>query len=283
MGAWTSSKVLTSKSWAVLKDNRYLLGFPVLGFALSLIPLVGLGLPALYFLSENHNWIAAAFGVAMVFVIQAITAVIQGGIVVSVDTEFSGQDSSLGKGLGRSFAHLGPLLGWSVIVTIVNVLIGLLRGNGSGNVIGVIFRNIIAAAADIMWRLVTFFVIPFIVLEDMNPLNAVKSSASLFTRQWGKQLAGSVRIGAVIAFTTILPGLVLIIGGVILVLMGSTAGIATGIPLAILGVLLFMVGAVLSSAMQTVYSVALFRFAHDGKAPGDFTDEELQRSIKLKV
>lgn len=283
MGAWTSSKVLTKKSWAVLRGNRYLLGFPVLGFVLSLIPLVALGVPALIFLSDNQNWIAAAFGIAMIFVIQAITAVIQGGIVSSVDAEFSGQDSSLGHGLGRAFAHLGPLLGWSVIVTIVSVLIGLIRGNGSGNVVGVIFRNIIAAAADIMWRLVTFFVIPFIVLEDMNPLNAVKSSASLFTKQWGKQLAGSVRIGAVIAFTTILPGMLLIIGGVMLVLIGSTAAVATGIPLAGLGVLLFMVGAVLSSAMQTVYSVALFRYAHDGTAPGDFTDEELQRSIKLKV
>ena len=282
-GAWTSSKVLTKKSWGVLKENRYLLGFPVLGFVLSLIPLAVFGLPALYFLASNQNWVAAAFGIVMVFGIQAVTAVIQGGIVSSVDSEFSGTDSSVGHGLGRSMAHLGSLLGWSVIVTIVSLLISLLRGNGNGNIVGVLFRNIIAAAADVMWRLVTFFVIPFIVLEDMNPVNAVKASASLFTKQWGKQLAGSVRIGALIAVTTILPGMLLIVGGVLLVLAGSTAGIATGVPLAVLGLLLFLLGIVLSSAMQTVYSVALFRYARDGSAPGDFTDEELQRSIKLKA
>lgn len=282
MGSWTSSKVLTRKSWAVLKDNRYLMGYPVLGFVLSLIPLALLGVPALLFLVDDRNWIAAAFGIAMIFVIQAIASVIQGGIVASVDAEFAGHDSSVGQGLGRSFAHLGSLLGWSVIATIVGVLIGALRGNGQGNAAALIFRNIIAAAADVMWRLVTFFVIPFIVLEGMNPLNAVKSSASLFTKQWGKQLAGSVRIGGLIALLTILPGIVLIIGGVLLALMDSTVGLATGIPLAVLGLLLFLLGAILGSTMQSVYSVALFRYAHDGTAPGDFTNDELKYSIRVK-
>ena len=283
MGAWSSSKVVTSKSWAVLKENRYLMAFPVLGFVFGLIPFVVLGLPAIYFFATDHNWIAVALLIVMVFLAQAIAVMLQAGLVAAVDAEFEGQDSSLGHGMSRAFQHTGALIAWSGIVTVVTVLLSLVRGNGQGNVVGVLLRNIVAAAADVMWTLITFFVVPFIVLEGSSPIEAIKSSASLFKRKWGQQLAGGVRIGGLIALVLILPAIALLVIGFLLVIAGSTLSLVTGIPLVVLGFALLLVGIVVMSAMRTVFSVALFRFAKDGAVSADFTEQDLQAAVRLKA
>jgi len=283
MGSWASSKVVTSKSWAVLKENRYLLAFPVVGFGLGLIPLAVVGLPAVYFFATNHNWIGAALAIVTLFAVQALSVLVQGGLVAAVDTELSGEDSSFGHGMSRAFAHTGPLIAWSAIVTVVTALISLVRGNGQGNVVGVLLRNILAAAADVMWNLITFFVVPFIVLEGQTPIQAIKSSASLFKARWGQQIAGGIRIGVLIGLLLILPALALIAIGVVLVLAGSTAALASGIPLIVIGVIALLVGVVISSAMRTVFAVALYRYAKDGALSAGFTAQELQDAVRVKA
>lgn len=283
MGSWSSSKAVTSKSWAVLKENRYMLAFPVLGFVIGLVPVAVFGLPALYFFATSHNWIGAAFTLALVFGVQAVMVFLQGGLVAAVDTELSGQDSSVGLGMSRAFRRTGSLIAWSAIVTVVSVLLGLVRGNGQGNVVGVILRNVVAAAADVMWSLITFFVLPFIVLEEKSPIDAIKASSSLFRQRWGQQIAGGVRIGGLIVLILILPGIALFILGMFLVVSGSTAGLATGIPLAVIGLIVLLVGMVLSSAMRTVFSVALYRFAKDGALSAGFTEAELQSAVRVKA
>ncbi len=282
MGSWASSREVTRKSWAVLKENRYLLAFPVLSFVLGLIPVAVLGIPALYFLATNHNWIALVLGILLVFAASAVAVVLQGGLVAAVDAEMSGEDSSVGQGLRRAMQHLGALIAWSAVVTVVSVLLGLVRGNGQGNVVGVLLRSVLAAAADVMWQLVTFFVVPFIVLEGASPISAVKSSASLFKQRWGQQLAGGVRIGALIGLVLILPGILLLVGGILLALLGSAAAIASGASLAVIGLVLLLIGIVISSAMRSVFSVALYRYAKDGVASAGFTTQELQDAVRIK-
>lgn len=283
MGAWASSREVTRKSWAVLKENRYLMAFPVLGFVIGLVPVAILGLPAMYFFATNHNWVGAGFAIVLVFAAQAVGTFLQGGLVAAVDAELDGRDSSVGQGMSVAFQHTGKLLVWSGILTVVSVLISLVRGNGQGNVVGVLLRNVVAAAADVMWQLITFFVVPFIVLEDEAPIQAIKSSSSLFKRKWGTQLAGGVRIGGLIVLVLILPAILLLVAGFLLILMGSTTSIATGIPLAVLGFVLLLVGIVISSAMRTVFSVALYRYAKDGAVCAGFTAAELQSAVKVKA
>lgn len=281
-GAWKSSKVVTRKSWALLKANPYLFAFPIIGVVLSVIPLAALGIPALYFMDTDNNWVAAAFAIAMVFVVQAVVTFPAAGLVASVDEEMHGRDASVGKGMAAAFARFGPLVAWSAIQTVVSVLISLVRGNGQGNVIGVLLRNVIAAAADVMWQLITFFVLPVMMIEKVSPINAIKASSSLFKKQWGTQLAGGVRIGGLVALIVILPGALIMVGGIALVFVDNTATVVAGITTAVIGFLVVMLGALIISAMRGIYSVALYYYAKDGEVLGGFTGEELQASVRLK-
>lgn len=281
-GAWQSGKVVTRKSWALLKENPYLFGFPIIGMLLSILPLGLFGLPALYFLDEDRNWVAAALGIALVFGMQAVTTFPAAGLVAAVDEEMHGRDASVGRGMAAALGRFGPLIAWSVIQTIVSVLIGLIRGNGQGNVVGVLLRNVVAAAADVMWQLITFFVLPAMMIEKASPIDAIKASSQLFKKQWGTQLAGGVRIGGLVALLVILPGALVMGAGVAMLLADSATVVISGITIAVVGFLIVVMGSLIISAMRGIYSVALYYYAKDGEELGGFTGEELQSSVRLK-
>lgn len=281
-GSWKSSKVVTRKSWGLLKENPYLFAFPIIGLVLTLVPLIVFGVPALIFLDADNNWLAAAFAIALVFGVQAFATFPSAGLVAAVDEEMHGRDASVGRGMSAAFGPVGPLVAWSAIQTVVSILLGLVRGNGQGNIVGVLLRNIVAAAADVMWQLITFFVLPVMMIEKESPINAIKTSSGLFKKQWGTQLAGGVRIGGLVALLVILPGALVMVGGIALVFTGNTGTVVAGIITAVIGFLIIMLGSLIISAMRGIYSVALYYYAKDGEVLGGFTGEELQSSVSLK-
>ncbi len=280
--SWKSSKAVTKTSWALLKANPYLFAFPILGVLFAVVPLAVFGIPALYFLDADNIWVAVALAIALVFGVQAVVTFPAAGLVAAVDEEMHGRDASVGKGMSAAFGRFGPLIAWSAIQTVVSVLIGLVRGNGQGNVIGMLLRNVIAATADILWQLITFFVLPAMMIEKLSPISAIKASSSLFKKQWGTQLAGGVRIGGLVALLVILPGVLIMVGGIALVFVDSAATVITGATTAVVGFLIIMLGALIISAMRGIYSVALYYYAKDGEVLGGFTGEELQSSVRLK-
>ena len=277
-GSWGQSKLLTQKSWAIIKENRYLLTFPVLGFLVSLVPLAIFWVPAGYYMLNNNNVIAFIFIVIGVFANQIVISISGGGLVAAADSELSGGHSSVRHGLGRAIARIIPLIGWALIATVVNTIVGFIQGRGGGAVDAL--RNLAAAGILAMWQIVTFFVLPFIVLEGRGPISAIKDSFALFKAKWGVQIFGGVRIGGLIGLATILPGILLAAIGFFLALTDVTAGIAAGVGLIVIGILLFMVGALLISTMKGIFSVVLFRYAQNGTVEGGFTEPELAGAIR---
>lgn len=277
-GSWGQSKLLTQKSWAIVKENRYLLAFPVLGVIASLVPLAVFWVPAGYLALNDQNVPAIGLAIIGIFANQIVISIASGGLVASADVELSGGDSSVGHGIGRALARLVPLVGWALIATIVNVIVGFIRGQGNGAAGAV--RNLAAAGILAMWQIITFFVLPFIMLEGRGPIAAIKESFALFRAKWGVQIFGGVRIGGLIGLATILPGILLVVLGFVAAFTGSTGLIALGVVLIAIGVLLAMVGALLISTMKGIFSVVLFRYAKDGVLEGGFTEGELAGAIR---
>ena len=277
--SWGQSRLLTTKSWAVIKENRYLLAFPVIGFFASLIPLAIFWIPAGFLWLDDQTAAGIALAILGIFANQIVLSIASGGLVAAADTELSGGDSSIGHGIARSLARLLPLIGWALISTVVNIIVGFIRGNNQNGAVDAI-RNIAAAGVLAMWSLITFFVVPFIMLDGQGPIGAVKKSFALFKEKWGVQIFGGVRIGGVVGLITILPGILLVFLGFFATTVGNDALLAGGIFLIVLGILLFMVGALLLSTMRGIFSVVLFRFAKDGVVQGGFTEQELANAVR---
>ena len=176
--------------------------------------------------------------------------------------------------------RFGRLARWAFVSTVVGLLIGVLRGNNSGGIVAVIFRNVLAAAADVMWQLITFFVMPAMMLDDLGMIDAIKKSASTFKQRWGTQLSGGVRIGGLIALVAIIPAVLALVGGVLLSTIGAWA---IGVPLALIGLVVLIVAGLVLTAMRGVFSVVLYRYATQGVVEGGFTEQQLAGAVKVKV
>lgn len=279
MGSWSDSRALTRQSWAVLMDNRYLMAYPIVGIVAGIIPF-GVIAGGVVFIAMNQNWVGWALVVIGLYLLTLVTAVVQAGLTVSAAAELEGGSSSLGHGLSTAIGHLGRLARWAFVSTVVSLLVAALRGNNSGGIAAVVFRNVLAAAADVMWQLITFFVMPAMMLDDLGMIDAIKKSASTFKQRWGTQLSGGVRIGGLIGLIAILPAILAIVLGVVLATAGT---LSVGVPLVVVGLIVLIVAGLILSAIRGVFSVVLYRFATQGIVEGGFTEQQLAGAVKVKA
>ena len=278
MGKWADGKALSNKSWGLLKENKYFLWFPIIGFLLALIPFLVFGGGALVLAVEEINlWAIVVAALGLIFINLSFT-ISGAALVAAVDEELAGRDSSLGHGFGKAFGRIGALFLWSLIQAAVSALLGLLRGNNNGG--AAIAGNLLAAIGAAAWSIVTLFVTPFIMLQGQGAIQALKSSVSMVKEKWGTQVTGGIRIGLRLLII-VLPAIALIIGGIYL-LSGTGASVSLGLVLLGIGILLFMVSAVLGNALRSIFSVALFHFTTGEGSYGPFTAQELEGVLKKK-
>ena len=278
MSGWAQSRELTRQSWAILRGNGYLLAYPALGVVASAVPFAVV-VAGIFFIASDRNWIGWALVVVGFYFITLVTSLFQAGLVVSVAAEMQGGSSSVGHGLGTAFGRFGRIARWAFVSTVVSLLIGALRGNNDGGIVSVIFRNVLAAAADVMWQLITFFVMPAMMLDDLGMIDAIKKSAATFKARWGTQLSGGVRIGGLIGLLAILPGILAVVGGALLTMAGAWS---IGIPIAVIGLVVVLIAGLVLSAMRGVFSVALYRYATQGVVEGGFTEQQLASAVSVK-
>lgn len=278
------SKALTQQSWGIVKQNRYLLAFPLIGFLVSLIPLAVLGVAggvlAAAEEADTNTGLQIAMGIVSaiaLFVVFLIANIFTAGLISSVTSELRGVDSSFGHGLSSGFGHLGVLAKWSFVQTVVSLILSRAQSGGGG--VSGILRSVAAATAGLAWSVVTFLVMPILVNEDIKVFAAIKRSAALLKQTWGSQLGGRVRIGFRLLLVFILPAMVLVGGGVFAVVMGIWA---LGVPMILIGAVLFAIALLLGQAVQGVFATVLYLYAANGEVPGDFTREQLSEAIYAK-
>lgn len=294
MGTWQTSGSLTSRSWSVVRGNAYLLGFPLVAGAIGIViallaagagfALVGGASGAAAVVDSNNPEAEVNPLVFVVFVIAAylivlVTQFFMAALVFCANEELHERDSSFGAGVGAAGGRFGALLGWAAIQTLVGWLLSAIRGNGSdNNAVVAIFRVVLASLLSVAWTLITFFVLPFIVLRGMGAIEAIKSSAKLLKSTWGTNLVGNFRIGLIL-LVIIIPAILLLGGGVFL---GLAVNGVLGISVAVLGAIALIVAQVISSAIRNVFAVALFNWATNGEAIGPFQSDELQGAIRVR-
>lgn len=280
MKAAPVSKQLSQASWAVVKQNRSLLSFTVLGIALAAIPFVVLWVPAALFLMRDQNVIGiilivlGAWGIA--FAVQLALA----ALVVGADEALHGRPVSVGACFRRALGRFGALLSWSGINAIMQLFVGALQGDDSGSGIAdlviSIARVFLGVLVEMAWRLISFLVVPLIVLESAGAIGALKESFAIFRQHWGTQIKGFVRISIPVVLWFMLPGLALLIVGIALAVFDRPL---IGVPLLLIGVILLTIGSLLYNTVRGVFSVVLYRFLKDGEALPGFTAQELQEAV----
>jgi hypothetical protein len=263
MSRFQTSWEIAKRSWAVLRSDKTLAWFPVLSAIGSLLVIGVLGgLFAVAGIDDSSTGSTLQpFGWVLIVVAYLALAMVQtyflAGLVAGADQRLRGQNSTVRSALDIANSRLHRLLPWAVVTATVTMILQAIEER-----FGVI-GTIVARLVGLAWNLVTFLVVPILVLEDLGVGDALRRSKDLFKKTWGENVIGQFGLGAV-GFLLMIPGLILIGIGVAI----GTAGI---IIFGAVGVIWLLVSAVVVSALSGIYRTALYHYAANGEVPGEFS------------
>jgi hypothetical protein len=256
------SWALVKTSWNILMDNKKLLWFPTISGIVMIIVLLTFILPLVLagtFLNIPGIGPVFFYGLLFAFYIVSygVGIFFNTALITCVNARFQGREMSVGEGLSRAARHLPSIFLWALVSATVGVLLHIIQRRA-----GFMGRNASALVGGI-WSLVTFFVVPVLILEDKGVVDAVKESVALIRRTWGESIVGSGSImlmfvligifGMVCVFGTLLLGNLIVFGSAVVAFI-------------ILVVLL----AIVASAMQGIFITALYTYARTGIVPSEF-------------
>lgn len=269
---------LIKASGAVLRQDKELLLFPFFSAIATLIvsasfivPLVVTGafersiegseVPALVFMF--------LFYLVQYFIIFFFNSALVGAAMIRLD----GGDPTVRDGLRIAGSRVVQILGYAAIAATVGLILRIIEERA-----GFIGRWIVGLLG-VAFTVATFLTAPILVSRDIGPVDAVRQSAALLKKTWGENIIGNAGMGLVFFLFYL---------GVIGIGMLFVFGVAqTGNAPLIIAVTAILVLAVIGlalvqTALQGVYSAALYRYATDGHVGESFSSTLLGEAFRPK-
>jgi len=255
-------------------DDKKLLVFPVLSGIVTLMVILTFVLPLLFagqFLNVTMIGPVLYYGLLFVFYLVSYFVVIffNTALITCVNARLNGRDMTAGEGLSNAVRHIGSIFAWALISATVGLILQIIHDKAG--FIGQIATAIVGG----VWSLVTFFVVPILILEDKGVVDSVKESVALIKKTWGESIVGSGSIMLIFVAIGIV-GFLLVFATVIVGNM-IVFGIA-----AVLFILLVVVLAIVASAMQGIFVTALYTYARTGTVPAAFDKDLIQNAFVPK-
>jgi hypothetical protein len=270
---------LIKASGAVLRQDKELLLFPffsavatLLVSASFIVPLIltgafeqsiepGSETPYMVFLF--------LFYLIQYFVIFFFNSALVGAAMIRLD----GGDPTVRDGLRIASSRIVQIFGYAAIAATVGLILRLIEERA-----GFIGRWI-AGLLGLAFTVATFLTVPILVTRDVGPIDAVRQSAALLQKTWGENIIGNAGMGFV--FFLFYLGTI-VVGGALIAGVAQTGNVALIVLLVAIVVLAVVGLALVQSALQGVYSAALYRYATEGSAGGSFSDTLLGEAFRPK-
>lgn len=264
---------LTKQSFYVLRMDKELLVFPLLSGIACLLVLASFALPLWfsgYVESLSHeerpslNVLAYVVLFAFYFANYFVIVFFNAALVACAVIRFKGGDPTVKDGLGAAMARLPQILGWALVAASVGVILQAIESRSEK--VGAIVSSLLGMA----WSIVTFFVVPVIVVEKAGPIKAIERSTAILRRAWGESLTANLGIGMITLLLNI-PAILVLIAGFVLLGVSVVLGAAV-IALGVLGILAV---SLVSSALNSIVLAALYLYGVTNQAPAAFDAAQL--------
>ena len=188
----------------------------------------------------------------------------------TVYTRIHGGNATLGQSLKTAFSHSATLFVWALITSTVGII--LQNISQRSQLLGKIVAGLLGAG----WAVVTFFVIPAVVITKKSAFDAIPHSLSTFRRTWGETLVSNIGLG-VAFFLMYLVAIAAVVG---LIIGGVQLGNSWLIIVAIvLGVAWIIFASLAQSALQGILKTLLYVYATEDRVPSNFNSELLEAML----
>ena len=273
MGRIANTWELAKVSWGVLRQDRELLVIPVLSFLTALVVLAALLVPTIALLDTGSGEDSASPALAVIGIVAAlamsiISVFFNGALVAGAYERMSGGDPTVSSAMRRAASRLPGLLPWALLTGTVGLVLQAVRERAG------FLGDFIVRLAGAAWEVVTFLVVPAIVIDEHSAVDGLKRSGSLLKATWGENLAARVGFG-ILGLLAMIPAVI------VLALTGAFGGAALVAGIAIAVVYVAVVIVVLT-ALNAVFQTALYLYATTGSVPNGYENSNLRNSFTRK-
>lgn len=287
MNAISRSWNITKLTFTVIGQDKEMLLFPFFASIASILYVAAILLPSglLQALSESDAAGAeAVWGVTeytILFVVYLglsfIATFFNVCVVYTTKTRFEGGDATFMDSIRFGMSKTVIIFQWSLLAATIGLLLAMLerfalRLGGIGKIVVNLIRSVLGLA----WSVLTLFVVPVLVYENVSPLEAVRRSKDILKKTWGESLVRAFGLG-LIQFVCILAVIGVTLGLGILVPQGPGGLVVMALgSICLLGVFLVF------NVANTIFNTALYVYASTGKEPAVFDAEVLVNAFEAK-
>lgn len=272
--------LLFKETWRFLMLDKELLWVPIITSALNIL-LFGTLFSLLIIvvlgggdqLLENDVFLYAIL--FAIYVIGAFTlALAQAATANTVYVRAHGGDATLVDSLKAAFSHWFSLFLWSCITATVGVLLRWLSDRSR------LLGKLVAALLGAGWAVLTYFVVPSMVIGKQTAFSSIGDSAKTFKETWGETLVSNISYGFIFLLINLF-GL-LSFGGLAVFFVANGLEALAIVPLVCVLLWLLLVG-ILGSAMNSILRTLLYIYAREQVIPQNFNSELLEKMLAKKT
>jgi hypothetical protein len=246
---------IVKKSFGVLMDEKKLLIFPIISAIAILVVLISFAVP-IFLVNNQILLILLLF--CFYFFSYFVVIFFNSALIHAVNEKLEGRPVSLAGSVAFTISRAPNIILWAGISATVGLILNMLRDmarNGKG--IGAIIGGIMVSLLGMAWSIATFFVVPVIVFENVNPFTAFGRSVEIVKKTWSEQILGGFAIGMVF-LVAYLVGIVLIIGGVLVIPL-----VFVLVPL---GLMIMFMAFIAQGAVEGIFLAELYRYSKSGQS-----------------
>jgi hypothetical protein len=279
---------LAKLSFSVIKADREMLLFPLLAGLFSMLFTLAILFPSgiiamLTGADGETGLVLGAVHYLLLFVtylgLAFIATFFNVCVVFTTRTRFEGGDATFMDSVrfATSKAHL--IFQWSMVAATVGLFLAALdriaeRIGGVGEVILDIIRGLLGMA----WSIVTIFVIPAMVYDELSPMDAIRRSTDVLKHTWGESLVRHYGLGLV-QFLFALLGVAFCVPLFTIVGAGGGAGMAVAVAFA---VVYFLTLGLVFQVANSVFNTALYVYGARDEEPSGFNHEVLEHAFRQR-
>ena len=247
---------MAGENRGLLKPSIYSVVVSILYFIAWVAALIAID-PAV----EDNEALWAVLGAACTFGSFLIFYFFNGMTVNMVDVHLEGGTPSLKEAFKDARQNVVAIMWMAFVSTIVNLLARAIRGDGD-NLLG----RIIAGIIESVWTVLTFLMLPAIIIEDCSMREALRRVRAMHKNNL--LLIGVGEVGVRLVTGLIGFVVVLLITGIVYVSIDTIGG-TTGVVLAItVGGTLLSLFAAFASYVRMAYYTCLYLWAKDVQTKG---------------
>lgn len=284
VGRLKASWLLFKESWRFLRADKEMLWVPII---IGIVQLVLFGILVTLFVTgglffgeeaigteEKTSWLGYAFLFGAYVLGSLSLAFSQATITHIVYIRLHGGNATLGDGVRAARSRFGALFIWALITSTVGMILRAIAERSA--LLGKIVVMLIGAA----WNVTTYFVVPTIMIQKLDAVPAIKTSARTFIATWGETLVSNVTLGAVFLLAHVIA---------LFALVGlSITSMAVGAPgliivLFVIYVVWLIAAILVNTVLQSILQTLLFVYATEQQMNElDFNRELLENMLIRK-